>query len=92
MLFLVERQCVPGVALALNVHSSSVEHSRSVERLVDPEIALNRVDETPQETIQRTRHLLARSRATLDAANERLGHYEHAEAPLTLQGSDPAIS
>jgi hypothetical protein len=55
-------------------------------------IAQNQVDETPQVTIERTKHLLARSRATLDVANERLSHHEHAEAPVTRQEGDPSTS
>jgi len=44
---------------------------------VDPEAAAIQSDETPETTLDRTRHLLARSRQTLDAANKRLNKREH---------------
>jgi len=39
---------------------------------VDPEAAAIQSDETPEVTLDRTRHLLARSRMTLDAVTRRL--------------------
>jgi hypothetical protein len=41
---------------------------------VDPEAAAIQSDETPETTLDRTRHLIARSRQTLEAANRRLNN------------------
>ena len=42
------------------------------ERQVDPESAAIHTDESPETTLDRTKHLLARSRQTLDAATRQL--------------------
>lgn len=39
---------------------------------MDPEAVAIQADESPETTLDRTRHLLARSRMTLDAATRRL--------------------
>jgi hypothetical protein len=41
---------------------------------VDPESSAIQADESPETTLDRTRHLLARSRMTLDAATRRLNN------------------
>ena len=49
---------------------------------MDSELTTDQISETPEVTLNRTRELLVRSRATLDAATRRLQGYEDlAEAP-----------
>ena len=48
------------------------DQPRSAETYVDPEAASIHSDESPETTLERTRHLLARSRMTLDAATRQL--------------------
>jgi hypothetical protein len=48
------------------------EPSRTTELRVDTQDRENLLIETPAVTMARTRHLLARSRATLDAVSRRL--------------------
>jgi len=55
---------------------------------LDPQISHPKHDERPEVTLDRTRELLARSRATLDAANKRLGHQEHEEPLLAPPGNE----
>ena len=43
---------------------------------MDPDASTIQSDETPETTLDRTRHLLARSRMTLDAATRRLNRHD----------------
>ena len=60
-----------------------------LEQRLDPKSSQPQRDERPEETLDRTRELLARSRATLNAANKRLGHQEHEEQLLASPGNEP---
>ncbi len=56
---------------------------------MDPEAASIQANEPPEVTLDRTRHLLARSRMTLDAANRRL-HRHDDERDSPSQNGDSA--
>ena len=48
----------------------------NAEQPVDPDSNTVQPDESPEVTLNRTRHLLARARRTLDAADRRLGTHD----------------
>ena len=50
--------------------------THSTEKHVDPEGATIQSDESPETPLDRTRHLLARSRLTLDAATRQLNTWD----------------
>jgi hypothetical protein len=60
-----------------------------LEERLNPQISRPQRDETPKVTLDRTRELLARSRATLDVANRQLGHRDHEAELIVPPGSDP---
>lgn len=60
-----------------------------LEQRLDPQISHPQRDERPEVTLDRTRELLARSRATLNAANKRLGHQGHEGQVLAPPGNEP---
>ena len=60
-----------------------------LEQRLDPRISYPQRDETPEVTLYRTKELLARSRATLDAANRRLSHHQEEEGLLAPPGNEP---
>jgi hypothetical protein len=55
---------------------------------VDPDAASIHANETPEMTLDRTRHLLARSRQTLDAANKRLNKQDDQRESSPRRGRD----
>ena len=59
-----------------------------LEQRLDPRIPYPQRDESPEITLDRTKELLARSRATLDAANRRLSHHREEERLLAPPGSE----
>jgi len=50
-----------------------------LEQRLDPQITRPHSDESPEVTLDRTKELLARSRATLNVANRQLGHQESSD-------------
>jgi hypothetical protein len=60
-----------------------------LEQRLDPRIPHPHRDESPEITLDRTKELLARSRATLDAANRRLSHHQEEERLQAPPGSEP---
>jgi hypothetical protein len=61
----------------------------SAEQPVDSQAAAIQTNESPEATLDRTRHLLARSRMTLDAANKRLSQREDGQEPPPRRATDP---
>jgi hypothetical protein len=57
---------------------------------LDPRISHPQHDETPEVTLGRTRALLARSRATLDAATKRLSHHDDEGRLFAPPASEPS--
>jgi hypothetical protein len=58
-----------------------------LEQRLDPQITRPHTGESPEVTLDRTKELLARSRATLNVANRQLGHQENLDG-LLMSGAD----
>ena len=62
------------------------DQPHQVETRVDPDSSPIQSDESPETTLDRTRHLLARSRMTLDVATRRLNRYDDEYDALSQSG------